>query len=107
MPFVLLAGVTWGWFAAPAIGEGSGLFWSAMGAAGFGLLFYLEQRLLPFVAAIAERIGLGALAALVWEVGVVGGLMFLFTSVLGAPVVPAVARYSIRRTGAGCRNGGG
>jgi hypothetical protein len=91
MPFVLLAGVTWGWFAAPAIGEGSGLFWSGMGAAGFGLLFYLEQKLLPFVAAIADRIGLGALAALVWEVGVVGGLMFLFTSVLGAPVVPAVA----------------
>ena len=91
MPFVLMAGLTWGWFAAPAIGEESGLFWSGMGAAGFGLLFYLEQRLLPFVAAIADRIGLGALAALVWEVGVVGGLMFLFTSVLGAPVVPAVA----------------
>ena len=91
MPFVLLAGLTWGWFAAPAIGDGSGLFWSVMGAASFGLLFYLEQRLLPLVAAIADRIGMGALAALVWEVGVVGGLMFLFTSVLGAPVVPAVA----------------
>jgi len=91
MPFVLLAGLTWGWFAAPGIGEGSGLFWSAMGAAGFGLLFYLEQRLLPLVAAIADRIGVGALAALAWEVGVVGGLIFLFTSVLGAPMVPAVA----------------
>ena len=91
MPFVLLAGVTWGWFSAPAIGEGSGLFWSLMGAAGFGLLFYLEQRLLPLVAAIADRVGVGALAALAWEVGVVGGLIFLFTSVLGAPVVPAVA----------------
>ena len=43
------------------------------------------------MAAIADRIGLGALAALAWEVGVVGGLIFLFTSVLGAPVVPAVA----------------
>jgi len=91
MPFVLLAGVIWGWFSAPAIGEGSRLFWSLMGAAGFGLLFYLEQRLLPLVAAIADRIGVGALAALAWEVGVVGGLIFLFTSVLGAPVVPAVA----------------
>ena len=91
MPFVLLAGLTWGWFAAPAIGDGSGLFWSVMGAASFGLLFYLEQRLLPLVAAIADRIGVGALAALAWEVGVVGGLIFLFTSVLGAPVVPAVA----------------
>ena len=69
MPFVLLAGVTWGWFAAPSIGEGSGLFWSLMGAAGFGLFFYLEQKLLPVVAAMADRIGLGAVAALAWEVG--------------------------------------
>ena len=46
MPFVLLAGVTWGWFSAPAIGEGSGFFRSMMGASGFGLLFYLEHRLL-------------------------------------------------------------
>ena len=91
MPFVLLAGVTWGWFSAPAIGEGSGFFWSVLGAAGFGLFFYLDQRLLPVVAAMADRIGLGALAALAWEVGVVGGLIFLFTSVLGAPAVPAVA----------------
>ena len=91
MPFVLLAGVTWGWFSAPAIGDGSGFFWSMMGASGFGLFFYLEQRLLPVVAASADRIGLGAVAALAWEVGVVGGLIFLFTSVLGAPVIPAVA----------------
>lgn len=90
MPFILLAGLTWGWFAAPGIGEGSGLLWSVLGATGFGLFFYLEQRLLPVVAAIADRIGLGAVAALAWEVGVVGGLIFLFTSVLGAPVVPAV-----------------
>jgi hypothetical protein len=91
MPFVLLAGLTWGFFSAPAIGEGSGLFWSVLGAAGFGLFFYLEQMLLPVVAAIADRIGLGGLAALAWEAGVIGGLIFLFTSVLGAPVVPAVA----------------
>ena len=90
MPFVLLGGMTWGFFAAPIIGEGSQLFWTILGAATFGVLFYLEQMLLPMVAAMADRVGLSALAALVWEVGVVGGLMFLFTSVLGAPVIPAV-----------------
>jgi hypothetical protein len=90
LPFVLLGGVVWGAFAAPGIGDGSALFWSAIGATGFGLLFYLEQMLLPVVTTLADRIGLGAVAALFWEVGVVGGLIFLFTSVLGAPVVPAV-----------------
>ena len=91
MPFVLLAGLTWGFFSAPTIAEGSTLLWSIVGATGFGAFFYLEQRLLPVVATLADRIGLGAVAALVWEVGVVGGLIFLFTSVLGAPVVNAVA----------------
>ena len=91
MPFVLLAGLTWGFFSAPAIGEGSTLLWSVLGALGFGAFFYIEQRLLPVVASIADRVGLGAVAALAWEVGIVGGLIFLFTSVLGAPVVPAVA----------------
>ncbi len=91
MPFVLLAGLTWGFFSAPAIGEGSTLLWSALGAAGFGLFFYLEQRLIPAVASAADRVGMGAAAALAWEIVVVGGLVFLFTSVLGAPVVPAVA----------------
>ena len=91
MHFVLLAGMTWGFFSAPSIGEGSRLLWSALGATGFGLFFYLEHKLLPVVAAMADRFGFGALAALVWEVGVVGGLIFFFTSVLGAPVVPAVA----------------
>jgi hypothetical protein len=90
LPFVLLGGVVWGAFASPGIGDGSPLFWSAIGAAGFGLFFYLEQMLLPVVTTLADRIGLGPLAALVWEVGVVGGLIFVFTSVLGAPVVPAV-----------------
>lgn len=91
MPFVLLGGLIWGWFAAADIGEGSRLLWTVLGASGFGLFFYLEQMLVPLVAAIADRIGMGAFAALVWEVGMVGALMFLFTSVLGAPVVPAVA----------------
>ena len=93
MPFVLLAGLTWGFFSAPAMAEGSTLLWSVLGATAFGAFFYLEQRLLPVVASIADRVGLGlgAVAALAWEVGVIGGLIFLFTSVLGAPVVPAVA----------------
>ncbi len=85
-----LGGIVWGVFAAPGIGNGSPLFWSVVGAAGFGIFFYLEQMLLPVVTTLADRIGLGAVAALAWEVGVVGGLIFLFTSVLGAPVVPAV-----------------
>ena len=91
MPFALLAGLAWGLLSAPNMGEGSTLLWSIVGATGFGAFFYLEQRLLPVVAGLADRIGLSALAALVWEVGIVGGLIFLFTSVLGAPVVPAVA----------------
>ena len=91
MPFVLMGGLIWGWFASPDLAEGSRLLWSVLGASGFGIFFYLEQRLLPLVATMADRIGLGPLAALAWEVGVVGGLMFLFTSVLGAPAVPAVA----------------
>ena len=91
MPFVLLGGLTWGWFAAPTIGDGSGLLWAALGSAGFGLFFYLEQTLVPLVAAVAERFRLGGVAVLAWEVGVVGGLVFLFTSVLGAPLIPAVA----------------
>ncbi len=93
MPFVFLAGLTWGFFSAPSMAEGSRLLWSLVGATGFGAFFYLEQRLLPVVASMADRVGLGlgALAALAWEVGVVGGLIFLFTSVLGAPMVPAVA----------------
>ena len=91
MPFVLLAGLTWGFFSAPEMAEGSTLLWSVLGATAFGAFFYLEQRLLPVVASVADRIGLGAVAALAWEIGVVGGLIFVFTSVLGAPVVPAVA----------------
>ena len=91
MSFVLLAGLTWGFFSAETMAEGSTLFWSTLGAAGFGLFFYLEQRLVPAVASAADHIGIGGLAVLAWEIGVVGGLIFLFTSVLGAPVVPAVA----------------
>ena len=65
MPFVLLAAMAWGFFSAPSIGEGSRLLWSALGATGFGLFFYLEHKLLPVVAAMADRFGFGALTALV------------------------------------------
>ena len=40
---------------------------------------------------MANRIGLGGLAVLAWEVGVVGGLIFLFTRCPGRTIVPAVA----------------
>ena len=91
LPFALLGGLTWGWFSAPQLPEGSRLLWSTLGAVTFGLFFYLEERLAPAVAAVADRVGMGALALLAWEGGVVGGLMFLLTGVLGAPVIPAVA----------------
>lgn len=91
MPFVLLAGLTWGFFSAPSMEQGSVLFWSVFGAGGFGLFFYLEQRLIPAIAAAADRFGLAGPAVLAWETGVVGGLLFLFNRVLGAPVIPAVA----------------
>lgn len=91
MPFALLGGVAWGWFAAPAMSEGSPLFWSSVGAFTFGLFIYLEQKLVPVVAALADRIGVGALSILLWEGGVVGGLAYLLTGVMQAPIVPAVA----------------
>ena len=47
MPFVLMGGMTWGWFASPDIAEGSRLLWSVLGASGFGIFFYIEQRLPP------------------------------------------------------------
>jgi tetratricopeptide (TPR) repeat protein len=91
MPFMLLAGLTWGFFSAPSMGDGSVLFWSALGAGGFGFFFYLEQRLIPAIASFADRFGLAGPAVLAWEAVVVGGLLFLFNRVLGAPVIPAVA----------------
>ena len=59
MPFVFLAGLTWGFFSAPSMAEGSRLLWSLVGATGFAAFFYLEQRLLPVVASMADRVGQG------------------------------------------------
>jgi tetratricopeptide (TPR) repeat protein len=91
LPFALLGGLTWGWFAAAQLPEASRLLWSTLGAVSFGFFFYLQERLAPAVAAAGERIGIGGLALLAWEVGVIGGLVYLVTGVLGAPTVPAVA----------------
>jgi len=91
-PFAALGGLAWGVYAAPAIGVGSQLLWGALGAFALPFFMYLEQRLVPAFAELAHRWGLGEghVAALAAEAGVVGGLVFLLTSVLGAPIVPAV-----------------
>ena len=90
-PFAALAGLTWGVFAAPAMGAGSALLWGALGSASFPLLVYLEQRVLPGMTELARRLGLGSGggAGLVWEIGVVGGLAYMFGSVFALPTVPA------------------
>jgi tetratricopeptide (TPR) repeat protein len=71
---------------------GSPLFWGALGAFSFPFFMYLEQRLMPALAAVASRArpGAGAVTALICEAGVVGGLVYLVTRVLDAPMVPAV-----------------
>ena len=53
---------------------------------------YREQLLIPALAALASRIRLGsaAVAVLLWEAAVVGGLVYLITGVFDAPFVPAV-----------------
>lgn len=91
-PFVSLAGLTWGVFAAPVIGVGTALGWGALGAFAFPFLMYLEQRLVPPFIEVMRRAGFGKgpLAGGLWETGIVGGLVYLATSVFGAPLVPAV-----------------
>lgn len=91
LPFSALAGLVWGVSSAPAAGA-SPLSWGALGAFSFAFLMYLEQRLLPPLAAIVARdrpAGASAIASAV-EGGVVAGIAFLLTGVLGAPVVSAV-----------------
>lgn len=90
VPFAVLGGFTWGFFSAPQLGITERLPWSLVGAAGFGLFMYLEQRLFPLVRTLARRLGADVAAPLIWEGLVVGGLFFLLTDVMGAPVVPAV-----------------
>ena len=93
LPFAALAGLTWGVLAAPALEGGSGLFWGVFGAFSFAFATYVEQRLVPGIWTLGEalRNGMGGVAVTASEVGVIGGLFYLLTSVLGAPVVPAVA----------------
>ena len=91
-PFAALGGLTWGVFSAPAIGTGSQVLWGALGAFAFAFFMYLEQLLVPALAALANRIRLGAagLAVVLWEAAVVSGLVYLVTGVFDAPLVPAV-----------------
>ena len=91
-PFALLGGLTWGVFSAPAIGLGSQLLWGGLGAFAFAFFMYLEQLLVPALAALANRmrLGMAGLAVVLWEAAVVGGLVYLITGVFDAPVVPAV-----------------
>jgi len=92
MPFAALGGLAWGVFSAEAIGIGSQLLWGSLGAFAFAFLIYMELRLVPPLATLANRLRAGSelFAVLVWEVAVVGGLAFLLTRVLGAPLIPAV-----------------
>lgn len=90
-PFAALGGLAWGVFSAEAIGIGSQLLWGGLGAFAFGFLIYLELLLVPPLATLASRVWAGSelIAVLLWEVAVVGGLVFLLTRVLGAPLIPA------------------
>lgn len=91
LPFSALAGLVWGTLSAPAL-AGSPLAWGALGAFSFSFLMWLEQRVVPPLAEAAARSrpGGSSFPAGFWESAVVGGFMYLITSVLGAPVVPAV-----------------
>lgn len=90
-PFAALAGLAWGVLSAPIIGVGSPILWGGLGAFSFVFFMHLEQLLIPPLAALARRFGLGsgAVAVGVWEVAVVGGLVYLVTGVFEAPQVPA------------------
>lgn len=90
-PFAALGGLAWGVFAAPVMGVGTPLLWGALGAFTLPFFFYLEQRLIPPLARLTARLtGVsGGITALGWDAALVGGLVYLLTSVLGAPLVPA------------------
>lgn len=91
-PFAALAGLAWGVLSAADIGVGSQFMWGSLGAFSFAFLMYLEQRLVPAMAALGTRIreGAGGLAAMLWEGVVVGGITFFLTRVFEAPLVPGV-----------------
>ena len=90
-PFAAIGGIAWGVFSSDALGA-SRLFWGSLGGFSFAFLVYLEILLVPPLAALSERIWprSGMLTALLWEGLVIGGLVFLLTSVLGAPPAPAI-----------------
>jgi hypothetical protein len=89
-PVMTLAGVIWGILAAPAASEVLG--WAFGGALGFSVLAYLYVRLGPAAVQIgANLLGTsGWLAGLLWDWLVVGGVIYLLTSVLAMPTFPAV-----------------
>ena len=91
MPFAGIAGLAWGVLAAPSL-AGSVALWGPLGAFAFIFFIYLEQRMLPPLAEVVTRAfpAFGAIAGLAWETLVVGALFFMLTSVIGAPLVPAV-----------------
>ncbi len=91
IPFAAIAGLAWGAFAAPSL-VGGPLLWPLVGAASFSMFMYVQQRLIGPIGRVVGQLWprLGGVAGLVWEVVAVGGIFFLLTSVLGAPLVPAV-----------------
>lgn len=91
IPFATIAGIAWGSFAAPEL-DGSGLFWSAVGATSFSLFLYVQQRLIGPIGMLVNRRWpqAGGMAGFAWESLTVAVLVLFVTNVLGAPFVPAV-----------------
>ncbi|KPJ80095.1 MAG: hypothetical protein AMS19_09915 [Gemmatimonas sp. SG8_23] len=91
MPFGAIAGIVWGVFASADLVGGT-LFWAAVGAFSFVLFMDVQLRLIGPIGRIVNRLfpSAGGLAGLAWEALAVGVVFFLVTSVLGAPLVPAV-----------------
>jgi hypothetical protein len=92
LPFSALAGIAWGVNAAPAIGTGSGLFWSLVGATAMVVFIYLEQRVVPPLAESITEGGKrgGRWGTVVWEAALIGGFILLLTRLLGVPEAPGV-----------------
>jgi hypothetical protein len=91
VPFAALAGLVWGFYAAPSMAVGSALFWSSMGAAAMAVFAYVERALVPPLAQMMvsqRRVGIYGLV--IAETALVGGAILLFTRVMGVPYVPAV-----------------
>jgi tetratricopeptide (TPR) repeat protein len=90
-PFAALAGLAWGVYSAPALATGSALFWGVLGGVALPVLLYVEQRVAPFLFAVAQRrwgAARGGIAAAAMETAAVAGFLYWITRVVGAPVVP-------------------